>query len=60
MESQYEKFLVSGLDYIYKIVTTVVRETNEKRESCHLKFIESEKNDGIMELDIYKLRHRRG
>jgi|GEM_PF-2147933 len=58
VEAQYEKFLVSGLEYIYKIVTTVVRETNEKRESCHLEFIESEKHEGIMELDIYKLKHR--
>lgn len=52
-EEQKEKYQINELMLIYEIVTTVIKETNEKLELCNMQFTKTELETGIMDYNVF-------
>ncbi|WP_339202598.1 hypothetical protein NYE22_12875 [Bacillus sp. FSL K6-1560] len=53
VEPELETFQKTELDYIYKIVTRIVMETNEKLKFCKMDFSDAERKTGKLDNQIY-------
>lgn len=55
IDKQLERFQITELDYIYKMVVAIVTETNEKLRFCNMDFSEDELEYGVMDTEILTL-----
>ena len=55
-KKQLEKFQIKELEFIYQIVTIVIKEFNEKSKYCNMNYNKTEIKDGKMDNSIFDVK----